>query len=128
MEKYTPDKGINRGLGVGSEFYKKVLSGELKTRQIRADELIKVCRSGLATGFRIEMIADEGSEYPSLITNRDLVEEFGKVTYSRVPKGHIAVSIAIPEGKDIGDLWDHLSGGSFKRQIAYMAEKDRKEV
>lgn len=104
----------------------RIKSGEVVTLGIEIDKFPDYLKTGLATGFRVTKIADEGEKYPTLsrtsggygmrkmgfLRRSKLVEWEGHESFMDTPvckKGYIA--IAIERSKDTRDhkpFWTFL--------------------
>ena len=119
MEKFKPTTEIDHRLVSFRELAFKVADGKVVTAEIDNDNWLLYLNAGSATGFKVEKIADEGEEFPFASSKKRVSisidfegGELMPVSRMKVTeKGHIAISIETPEGKDSrfnGPFWNHL--------------------
>lgn len=123
MELKFPE---NPGQEIDPDIVSKLKRGKVATLAISKDKLPAYQSAGLATGFTVKKIADEGEEFPwlSIKVGRDGTkkQEYDsdgtpKVSMVKVVgQDYVGVSIESPEG-GVGHspFWDNLNTQSFKK-------------
>lgn len=104
-----PKSSDNAWQKIYPDLVSKIKSRQVVTLVVNRERLTSYLDAGLATGFRVEKIADEGEDFPcwQFEDKNRVIEEVRNIKVQG--EGCIAVSIERPGGtKDHAPFWENL--------------------